>query len=128
MPTPPVSNLPAFHPLVHEITPSLSPAEVFDRLAALPHCIFFDSAQQDSKLGRFSYLAADPFKMLRVSGGNESPFVQFKNQLSDCAFERVSDYRPSKAGLLVYSAMTWDTHGNGSLELVTSSLVYRYSQ
>ena len=75
MPTPPVSKLPAFHPLVHEITPSLSPAEVFDRLAALPHCIFFDSAQQDSKLGRFSYLAADPFKMLRVSGGNESPFV-----------------------------------------------------
>ena len=105
MPTPPVSKLPAFHPLVHEITPSLSPAEVFDRLAALPHCIFFDSAQQDSKLGRFSYLAADPFKMLRVSGGNESPFVQFENQLSDCSFERVPElpaFQGGAAGLFGY--------------------------
>jgi len=105
MPTPPVPKIPAFHPLVYEISPCLSAAEVFDRLATLPHCIFFDSAQQDSKLGRFSYLAADPFTMIRIAGGNESPFVQFENLLTDCPFERVPElpaFQGGAAGLFGY--------------------------
>ncbi len=35
---------------------------VFLRLASLPHCLFLDSAMRLEKLGRYSFVCADPFK------------------------------------------------------------------
>ncbi|RMG02306.1 MAG: anthranilate synthase component I family protein [Planctomycetota bacterium] len=47
-------------PLVIEIDrPDI--VELFRRLAGLPGCIWLDSADPYERLGRFSYLAADPF-------------------------------------------------------------------
>src|SRR5438552_13513630 len=48
-------------PLVEEIVPGLDAAEVFVRLAGLPHAVFFDSANRDPRLGRYSFICADPF-------------------------------------------------------------------
>jgi len=47
-------------PLVEELT-GLAPWEACRRLADLPHLLFLDSAQTSS-LGRYSYVAADPFQ------------------------------------------------------------------
>ena len=44
-----------------ELIPAPDPEDVFLRLAGLPHCVFFDSARRDPVLGRYSFIAADPF-------------------------------------------------------------------
>jgi len=55
------SIMPSLLPLVEELMPLAEPESVFQRLAGLPHCLFLDSAMQDPVLGRYSFLAADPF-------------------------------------------------------------------
>jgi para-aminobenzoate synthetase component 1 len=54
------SSRPAL-PLVEPLPARLSAVDAFSRLAALPHVIFFDSAARDERLGRYSFVAADPF-------------------------------------------------------------------
>ncbi len=56
-------------PLVYELSPVPNPADCFRRLTALPHLLFLDSALEREHLGRFSYLAADPFRFLEVRDG-----------------------------------------------------------
>jgi len=51
-------------PLVEELTPLPEPEAAFRRLAGRPHCLFLDSAMQDPVLGRYSFLAADPFDFI----------------------------------------------------------------
>ncbi len=48
-------------PLVEELRPAPPPAEAFLCLAGRPHCLFLDSALRHPTLGRYSFLAADPF-------------------------------------------------------------------
>jgi len=45
------------------------PLEAARRLAELPHLVFFDSAMRHRTLGRYSYVAADPFATFRIEGG-----------------------------------------------------------
>jgi para-aminobenzoate synthetase component 1 len=53
-------------PLVVPLEPAPAAVDVFQRLAALPHCVFFDSALRDPVLGRHSFVAADPFEFLAL--------------------------------------------------------------
>jgi para-aminobenzoate synthetase component 1 len=48
-------------PLVAELRPMPEAEAVFLQLASLPHCVFFDSAQRHPELGRYSFVAADPY-------------------------------------------------------------------
>ena len=59
-------------PLVEELAPAPQAEEVFARMAGLPHCLFLDSALAHPTLGRYSFVAADPFD-----------FVQFPADGSD---------------------------------------------
>jgi para-aminobenzoate synthetase component 1 len=52
--------------LVEPCQPGLDLEQAFVRLASLPHCLFLDSARRHSTLGRYSFLAADPFDYLQV--------------------------------------------------------------
>ncbi|MHB1571686.1 MAG: hypothetical protein ACYC0H_21120, partial [Solirubrobacteraceae bacterium] len=56
-------------PLVEELTPWLDPWDVCRRLASLPHLLFLDSAADHPQLGRYSFVAADPFDWLCVRRG-----------------------------------------------------------
>jgi para-aminobenzoate synthetase component 1 len=47
--------------LVHELFPAPSAEDLFLRLCGRPHCLFLDSAMRHPGLGRYSFLAADPF-------------------------------------------------------------------
>lgn len=51
--------------VVHEL-PTTDMAALAERLAGLGHVAFLDSAMPHASLGRFSYLAADPYDVLRV--------------------------------------------------------------
>ena len=54
-------NAPPFEPLVHELRPAPDPEAALVRLAEKPYCLFLDSALREPTLGRYSFLAADPF-------------------------------------------------------------------
>src|SRR5438270_7256787 len=63
------SDLPAPHvapalPLVEELVPAPDPWDVAQRLAHLPHLLFLDSADFHPEFGRYSYVTADPGRML----------------------------------------------------------------
>jgi para-aminobenzoate synthetase component 1 len=48
-------------PLTLELARPPEPEQAFLRFAARPHCVFFDSALRHPTLGRYSFLACDPF-------------------------------------------------------------------
>ncbi|WP_428304096.1 anthranilate synthase component I family protein [Lacipirellula sp.] len=48
-------------PLIEPLPSGASAVVAFERLAPLPHVVFFDSAARDPRLGRYSFVAADPF-------------------------------------------------------------------
>jgi para-aminobenzoate synthetase component 1 len=54
--------------LVEELLPALQPHEAAEQLLPLPHLIFFDSALEHSSLGRYSFVAADPFTRITSRG------------------------------------------------------------
>ena len=54
--------------LVHELVPPPDPAESCARFAGLPFRIFLDSARDPDRLGRYSFLAADPSTVVRSKG------------------------------------------------------------
>ncbi|MFO0896207.1 MAG: anthranilate synthase component I family protein [Pirellulales bacterium] len=49
-------------PLVLELSSPPEPEQAFARFAAQPHCVFFDSALRHPTLGRYSFVACDPFE------------------------------------------------------------------
>ena len=57
-------------PIVEELSPALTAWDVFVRLAHLPHAIFFDSSLAHPTLGRYSFVAADPFEFVRARGAD----------------------------------------------------------
>jgi para-aminobenzoate synthetase component 1 len=98
-----------FHPLVEELSPSLTAAEVFRRLSGLPHALFLDSALRDPVLGRYSFVAADPFDYLEVPvdvpGHGTGGLEQLARRMSGLPAETVHGLPPFQggaAGLLGY--------------------------
>ena len=57
-------SLNASLPHVVEITGRISAEDAFRVLSHRPHCVFLDSARNDSTLGRYSFLAVDPFELI----------------------------------------------------------------
>ncbi|MFJ5488159.1 hypothetical protein ACIKTA_11330, partial [Hansschlegelia beijingensis] len=53
---------------VHEL-PTIDMPALAERLAGLPHLVFLDSAMPHGTLGRYSYLAADPYAVLDARDG-----------------------------------------------------------
>src|SRR5690606_14558676 len=60
-------------PLVRRLPDKWTPEYCFRRLCSLPGCVWLDSSLNSEALGRYSYLAADPFSTLRID--KPSPLV-----------------------------------------------------
>src|SRR5437773_1254803 len=54
-------------PLVLELRPPPDVESALLQIAAQPHSLFLDSAARDPRLGRYSFLTADPFDFFTVS-------------------------------------------------------------
>jgi para-aminobenzoate synthetase component 1 len=75
--------------------------------ARLPHCIFLDSARQQDDLGRYSFLAADPFdfvslgidEALTAASTNESVFKSLETRVQSFAAQTVAGLPPFQGGL-----------------------------
>ena len=61
-----------FEPLVEEIDTELSAAILFELFKNNPFCFFLDSAMDPQKLGRYSFMGADPFLIIKSRNGNIS--------------------------------------------------------
>jgi para-aminobenzoate synthetase component 1 len=92
-------------PAVHELRPAPDPVDVFAALCELPHCIFLDSAMSHPQLGRYSYVAADPFAWLQVDTGGTDPLGQLAAALSELNSVPIADlpaFQGGAAGLFAY--------------------------
>ncbi|MFP6737169.1 MAG: hypothetical protein VCD34_00365, partial [Planctomycetota bacterium] len=74
-------------PLVEEIPGAPSPEEAFKRLCGLPFLLFLDSAATDDIQGRYSYLAACPFEVLRTSTGTTEILSCVGDGIESAAYE-----------------------------------------
>src|SRR3954469_16410547 len=52
-------------PVVEELVPAPDSAHACERFAGLPYRLFLDSAARDPRLGRYSFLCADPLAIAR---------------------------------------------------------------
>jgi para-aminobenzoate synthetase component 1 len=104
--------------LVGEAAAGVDPVAVFRHAARLPHAIFLDSAMVDAaaplRLGRFSFVAADPVHSWQVERGPDwtanagaiaAAFTAARGMLQDCACPTIPGLPPFQggvAGLLSY--------------------------
>ena len=92
-------------PLVHELTPAPDPVGVFRRLAQQPHCVFFDSALEYGELGRYSFVACDPFDWIAAPADGSDALGQLSAAMAPYQSETVEGLPPFQggaAGLLGY--------------------------
>ncbi|MDG2385587.1 MAG: aminodeoxychorismate synthase component I [Pirellulaceae bacterium] len=113
MPAPPEHKTKTDRPMINEISPPPLAAEVFERLARLPGCIFLDSAQTHPELGRYSYVTADPFATIRVPSDSKHPLHRLEaalNQLSSHRDPELPPFQGGAAGLFAYElGRSWET-------------------
>jgi para-aminobenzoate synthetase component 1 len=85
-------------PLVERLDPSLTAVDAFRRLSRLPHVVFFDSAMRHPKLGRYSFVAADPVEWLTIPADGSDAFQQLANRVAVLPSASRDDLPPFQGG------------------------------
>jgi para-aminobenzoate synthetase component 1 len=93
-------------PLVEEILPPPDPVQCCERLAGLPHRLFLDSAAGGSRLGRYSFLTADPVDTFTSTGGGDA-LDAVRVALAQHAADPVDGLPPFQGGAAGYIAYDW---------------------
>lgn len=115
----------ALPPNVRELPASLTAVDVFQHLQALPHCVFLDSALAHPLLGRYSFVAADPFATLTSpicdvsdvdSSPGSHPLDQLAAQLTNFRAATIPGLPPLQGGAIGL----WSYDLNRSLERLPS--------
>ena len=105
-------------PLVESLPSGVSAVVAFERLAALPHVVFFDSAARDPRLGRYSFVAADPFAWVEQAADGSDSLAAIEQLWSTFAphAAALADLPPFQGGLA--GLLSYDL--NRSLERVAA--------
>jgi para-aminobenzoate synthetase component 1 len=90
--------------LVVEIPDAPAPAEACARLLDLPLPLLLESALPVDPIGRYSYLTADPWEVLRRKGGAQDPFVLLRERLARCTLAGHTGLPPFQGGAAGYLA------------------------
>jgi para-aminobenzoate synthetase component 1 len=94
-------------PLVEALVPPPDPVECCERLDGLPHRLFLDSAARGSRLGRYSYLTADPCAVVRAPGSAIDPLAAVRSFLAPFASAAVRGLPPFQGGAAGYLGYDW---------------------
>jgi para-aminobenzoate synthetase component 1 len=124
--------VPDYVPLIREISPPTSTMAAFEKIAGRPGAVLLESGTREPKLGRWSFLACDPFLVFRSKGtrievtviSEESksrkspfrlldsstprhimegdPFLVLRDLLADCRVARPAATPPLLAGAIGY--------------------------
>ncbi len=92
-------------PVLRELPAGSTPVDAFGALRSLPHVVFFDSAMPHAKLGRYSFVAADPFAWIERPADGCDALGSLAKRLAPFRTERVAGLPPFQggaAGLLAY--------------------------
>lgn len=92
-------------PLVEELPREPDAEEVFCRIACRPHCLFLDSALHDPVLGRYSFVAADPFDYFEHPVEHADSLAELARRVARFPANTVAGLPPFQggaAGLLSY--------------------------
>jgi para-aminobenzoate synthetase component 1 len=95
----------AMTPLAVELDCSLRPEDAFAALAGLPHVVFFDSAMRLPKLGRYSFVAADPFDWITIDADSRAairPLFERLNRYNCAPIEGLPPWQGGAAGVIGY--------------------------
>ncbi len=87
--------------LAHELAYG-DPLDALARLARLPGVVFFDSALPDEERGRYSFIAADPFLVLRTESGGGDPFPDLARLLARSPLAARPGLPPFQGGVAGY--------------------------
>jgi para-aminobenzoate synthetase component 1 len=90
--------------VVREIESALQPEEACARFLDLPFCLFLDSASHPAQLGRYSFVAADPFRVLRSRHGETDPLPALQDVLAGYPMETIPGLPPFQGGAAGYFA------------------------
>jgi para-aminobenzoate synthetase component 1 len=71
-----------FGPLVDELRPAPDADKAFLALCRRPKCIFLDSALRQPALGRYSFVAADPFDYVELPADGTDGLAQLSDRIS----------------------------------------------
>jgi len=93
-------------PLVEELTPVPYPAWCGEQLAGLPYRLFLDSASTTTRLGRYSFLTADPFDVIERKGSS-SALDDVRARLAPFQAEPIAGLPPFQGGAAGYIAYDW---------------------
>jgi para-aminobenzoate synthetase component I len=85
-------------PLVEQFAGAPQAEDVFLRMAHLPHCLFLDSALEHPTLGRYSFLAADPFDFVAVSADGSDALRSLTERLAPWVAAGVPGLPPFQGG------------------------------
>ncbi len=105
-----------FIPLVEELVPAPDPVQCCERLAGLPYRIFLDSAARSTRVGRYSFLTADPVAVVRSKDGrtecgsrvvSENALEALRMLLAPYAADPLPGLPPFQGGAAGYLAYDW---------------------
>lgn len=85
-------------PLIEQLQPPPDPEAALAAFGRLPHCLFLDSALRHSELGRFSFLAADPFDFVEVAADGGDAFGVLERRLAEFAARTAPELPPFQGG------------------------------
>ncbi len=85
-------------PLVEELVPAPDPEAIFLSLADKPHCLFLDSALCERRLGRYSFVTADPFEFIDVPADAYGGFGPLAGPLAEFHCETLPGLPPFQGG------------------------------
>jgi para-aminobenzoate synthetase component 1 len=109
-------------PLVEELSSVPDPVESCARFRGMPYLLFLDSARDPDRLGRYSFLSADPALVVRSKGarasvldtrtGAESPLrshalADVRELLAPHRTEPIAELPPFQGGAAGYIAYDW---------------------
>lgn len=87
-----------FVPLVEELRPVPDAGQAFSTLSRRPHCLFLDSALRHAALGRFSFIAADPFDYVELPADGTDGLVLLSDQINGMTSETATGLPPFQGG------------------------------
>ncbi|HEX5104994.1 MAG TPA: anthranilate synthase component I family protein [Pirellulaceae bacterium] len=85
-------------PLVVELQPPPDVESALLRLASQPYSLLLDSALRDPRLGRYSFLSADPFELLTVPADGADGLAQLAERLKTWPAGSRPDLPPFQGG------------------------------
>lgn len=95
-----IQSTAAVGPLIRPLATSWTPEFCFERLSALPGCVWLDSSALLKDVGRYSYMAACPIARLRVDKTSRTSLVLLDQYCQKYYQPRQADLPPMQGGWL----------------------------